>query len=130
MEKDTRTSCKVLIRNPEDKIFLVKITGMDLWDIPGGHSHPDEDFSEAAQREVKEETNLQLNDLTKIGEYDTNVHYADKHIFFTCDNYVGDISLQMNEVDDFRWVNPDEISQMKLSGEVPRAIGFYKKMRQ
>ena len=130
MEKDTKTSCKVLIKNPEDKFFLVKITGMDMWDIPGGHAHPEEDFSDAAKREVKEETNLDINNLTKIGEYDTNIHYADKHIFFTCDNYVGDISLQMDEVNEFIWVNPDEISQMKVSGEVPRAIAFYKKMRQ
>jgi 8-oxo-dGTP diphosphatase len=102
----------------------VKITGMDMWDIPGGHSHSDEDFSSAAVREVKEETNLDIDDLQKIGEFDTKAHYADRHIFFTTNNYVGDISLQMNEVDEFKWVNPDEINNMKVSGEVKRAIEF------
>ena len=127
MEKDTKISCKVLIKNPEGKIFVVRITGVDMWDIPGGHSHPGEDFADAAKREVKEETNLDIDNLQKIGEFDTKVHYADRHIFFTTSNYSGDISLQMNEVDEFKWVNPDEISNMKVSGEIPRALSFDRK---
>ena len=127
MEKDTKVSCKVLIKNNEGKIFIVKMTGFNMWDIPGGHAHFGEDFVDAAKREVKEETNLEIKNLKKIGQFDTRAHYADKHIFFTTNDYSGDISLQMNEVDEFKWVNPDEISKMKVSGEIPRALSFDRK---
>jgi|7_EtaG_2_1085326.scaffolds.fasta_scaffold03793_7 8-oxo-dGTP pyrophosphatase MutT (NUDIX family) len=129
-EKDTKISCKVLIQDPEGKVFLVRMTGFDMWDIPGGHAHSDEDFADAGTREVKEETNLDILNLTKIGEYDTNKHYADKHIFFLSKDYSGDIKLQMKEVDEFVWVNPDELGDRKVSPEVTRAIEFSKVMEE
>jgi mutator protein MutT len=122
-EKDTKTSCKVLIMDDEGKVFIVRMANFgDMWDVPGGHAHHDESHKQAAVREVKEETNLDIHELTKLGEYDTMAHYADKHIFFLCRKWSGDVRLQMKEVDKAEWVDPRNMDDRKLSPEIKRSF--------
>ena len=74
-----RISLKALIRNEKGKILVVKETGRDWWDLPGGGMDHSEDIKTALARELKEEVNLtgdftyriiDVKDPGYIGEYD------------------------------------------------------------
>jgi len=53
-----RISLKGFIRNEKGEILVVKETGRDWWDLPGGGMDHSEDIKTALARELKEEVNL------------------------------------------------------------------------
>lgn len=53
-----RVSLKCLIRNHDHKVLVVKETGRDWWDLPGGGMDHGENLHSAIAREMKEEVNL------------------------------------------------------------------------
>ncbi|MGB8002087.1 MAG: NUDIX domain-containing protein [Anaerobacillus sp.] len=59
----------IIIFNEEDHVLLQKRTDVGLWGIPSGHVEIGETVSEAAVREVKEETNLDITIKKLIGVY-------------------------------------------------------------
>lgn len=54
-----RVSIKCLIRNHVGEILVVKETGRDWWDLPGGGMDHHEGIKSAIAREMKEEVNLE-----------------------------------------------------------------------
>lgn len=54
-----RVSIKGLIRNKSGEVLVVKETGRDWWDLPGGGMDHGEDLRAAIAREMKEEANLE-----------------------------------------------------------------------
>ena len=74
-----RISLKAFIRNEKGEILVVKETGRDWWDLPGGGMDHGEDIKTALARELKEEVNLtgdftyriiDVKDPGYIGEHD------------------------------------------------------------
>ncbi|MDQ0215823.1 ADP-ribose pyrophosphatase YjhB (NUDIX family) [Oikeobacillus pervagus] len=59
----------VIILNEENQVLLQKRADVGLWGIPSGHIEIGETVSEAAVREVKEETNLDIKIKKLIGVY-------------------------------------------------------------
>ncbi|NYF26139.1 NUDIX domain-containing protein [Sporosarcina sp. JAI121] len=59
----------VIILNEEKQVLLQKRSDVGLWGIPSGHIEIGETVSEAAIREVKEETNLDIRIKKLIGVY-------------------------------------------------------------
>ena len=57
----TTTSYGVLILNEHGQLFLAHATGQKHWDIPKGGAEQGESAREAALREVREETGLDLS---------------------------------------------------------------------
>jgi len=53
-----RLSLKALIVNENDKVLVVKESGRDWWDLPGGGMDHDETIEQALARELAEEVNL------------------------------------------------------------------------
>jgi 8-oxo-dGTP pyrophosphatase MutT (NUDIX family) len=53
-----RISIKGLIRNQNGEVLVVKETGRDRWDLPGGGMDHNESIKLAIARELKEEVNL------------------------------------------------------------------------
>lgn len=77
--KPAYTADNLIILIPDElkvneKILLIKRLNdpfKDCWALPGGYVNPDETSSEAARREAKEETNVDLPGLPKlIGIFD------------------------------------------------------------
>ncbi|MGD9909302.1 MAG: NUDIX domain-containing protein [Candidatus Izemoplasmatales bacterium] len=58
-------ACSVVITNEADEVLLQHRTDNGLWGLPGGLMELDETIEECAIREVKEETNLDI-ELTKF----------------------------------------------------------------
>jgi 8-oxo-dGTP diphosphatase len=53
-----RISLKCLIRNERGEVLVVKESGRDWWDLPGGGMDHGEDLKTAIAREMKEEVSL------------------------------------------------------------------------
>ncbi|WP_144478942.1 NUDIX domain-containing protein [Cytobacillus oceanisediminis] len=66
---DLKAGVAVIIMNEEKQVLLQKRSDVGLWGIPSGHIEIGETVSEAAIREVKEETNLDIRIKKLIGVY-------------------------------------------------------------
>ncbi|MBP1933193.1 NUDIX domain-containing protein [Ammoniphilus resinae] len=66
---DIKAGVAVIILNKKNEVLLQKRSDVGLWGIPSGHIEIGETVSEAAIREVKEETNLDINIKKLIGVY-------------------------------------------------------------
>lgn len=115
MEKIPRVTIGAIVFNDKGDILLLK---SHKWHgkyiVPCGHVEFGETLVEAVKREVKEETNLDveevefliLNELINSKEY----YKEDKHfvaVNFTCKAKNKDIILN-HEAEDFIWVKPKD----------------------
>lgn len=78
---------KVLLQNDKDEYLLIRRSGMmdseeePHWDIPGGRIEPDEKLHQALQREIREETSLEVSgDFTLLAAQDIMVPAKDLHV--------------------------------------------------
>jgi 8-oxo-dGTP diphosphatase len=110
---------KVLVEDNGKFLVLRKSEDYDWkagkWELPGGSLREFENIFEAARREVKEETGLEIQDLrrvvrTKIEEIDNEKPVVDCWILFT-KNFTGEIELS-EEHGESRWVKAEEFLEM------------------
>ncbi|WP_017470441.1 NUDIX domain-containing protein [Amphibacillus jilinensis] len=66
---ELKAGIAVIILNEENQVLLQKRADVGRWGIPSGHVEIGETVSEAAIREVKEETNLDIKIKKLIGVY-------------------------------------------------------------
>ncbi|MFB5663670.1 NUDIX domain-containing protein [Alteribacillus sp. HJP-4] len=66
---ELKAGVAVIILNEENQVLLQRRADVGLWGIPSGHIEIGETVSEAAIREVKEETNLDIRIKKLIGIY-------------------------------------------------------------
>lgn len=106
----TEKSCGcIIIEN--DKVLLVQ-ESEGHWGLPKGHVEGNETEIETAKREVKEETNLdvEITDSSKRFELNYIVEPdIDKTVcFFPAKVISGEIKRQESEINEIRWVPVDE----------------------
>ena len=104
-----------VIINKKDEILVGKkaltssrIPGM--WHVPGGHVNEGESLESAVKREMKEETNLDVNIINKIGELliDNGTILVS---WFLC----GPLHYDLKSGDDLidvKWVKKEEINEI------------------
>jgi ADP-ribose pyrophosphatase YjhB (NUDIX family) len=56
----------VVVLDTDDRVLLLQRADTGGWGLPGGFMEPGESLEETARREVKEETGLDLGDLTLV----------------------------------------------------------------
>ncbi|WP_018922680.1 NUDIX domain-containing protein [Salsuginibacillus kocurii] len=66
---EVKAAVAVVILNEENHVLLQKRADVGRWGLPSGHIEPGETVSEAAVREVKEETNVDITIHKLIGVY-------------------------------------------------------------
>ncbi len=103
---------RILIFNPRSEMLLTK---SHKWNgkyvIPGGHIELGESAVEAAHREIREETNLEIRDLEILNWqefiYDEQFWKPRHFIFlsFTAKLDKGEVVLN-DEAEEFIWVDP------------------------
>jgi len=117
----------ILCYNVEDGTFLViKRSKKDrfkagYWDLPGGVADPeDASFEAAGVRELSEETSLIAPAESLVYIKKIRLKGADKYVFATTE-FSGNIEFAPNpktgltEHEEYRWLTPQEISELKLS---------------
>lgn len=117
---------KTLVRNERDEVLVLRRFSGDIhragqWDLPGGTAEPNEQALTTALREAKEETGLQLSQLSPVSTlqqtYGTKV--VTKQVFTTT-HYSGEVTLSW-EHDAYQWVTLDELQQLPLSDSYKKA---------
>ena len=99
----------------QDKIFITRRSYgefADMWEFPGGKIELGESREEALIREVKEELELDINNL----EYLTTVEYDYPNFHLTMHCFICEIcggELVLNAHNDAKWVSLEELSTQK-----------------
>ena len=86
------------------------------WGLPGGKAEADETPIEAAIRETKEETSLNVQNLTRLKDFSNK--WVD--LFYTAD-YDGDVQIDF-EHDDYEWVSRADVEQYDTT---PRIVEIF-----
>lgn len=108
-----RLSIKALILNDDGEVLVVKETGRDWWDLPGGGMDHKESIKDAIARELKEEVNLS-------GDFTYEVISVDEPAFLDHANlwqvrlvfFVKPAVMQFSpgeDGDDLRFIKPDTL---------------------
>ena len=107
-----------VIIHKNGKILLQKRRDSELWADHGGCVEIGETLEEAAKRELFEETGLTANSLEFFNIYSgKEMLYTypngDKVYliisFWICEDFSGDIKIDLNEVVELKWFNIDEM---------------------
>ena len=97
----------LILKRPDLPIWAAR-----KWALPGGKVEKGETPLEAAIRETKEETNLDVWDLTHIPEYSKS-----DVDFYVVGGYNGNVQIDQ-EHEDWRWVSREEITDYDLAPNV------------
>jgi len=122
-EMDKHEVSKVMIIRDDEVLLLLREKNshwMPLhWDFPGGHLKDDETWEEGAIREVKEETDLDVSNLTEVF-----VENQAKRIkFFKTTNFSGDIILDTAENEEYMWLKKEDLPNYdKLTPNVSKLV--------
>jgi 8-oxo-dGTP pyrophosphatase MutT (NUDIX family) len=115
-----------------DKVLLVHHVKLDLWLPVGGHIDENETFDQALKREIKEETNLDVELLEYSGlkphnhvkqvlalPFDINVHSVGDH-YHCCAFYLckalnpEELKTNERELKGVGWFSKEELDKVKL----------------
>ncbi|MSU76416.1 NUDIX hydrolase [Patescibacteria group bacterium] len=122
---------KVLLVNPAGKILLLKrsekVSRPHGWDFPGGGVDVGENPSDAALREIKEETTLDASMLQILSTYLIKTGSKDALIIgYAAKVKHDEVKLVDWEHEDFRWVTLDELKEVKLPKEHVAIVEAYR----
>lgn len=114
-----KAAVAVIILNEENQVLLQKRLDVRLWGIPSGHIEVGETVSEAAIREVKEETNLDIKIKKLIGVYSDPTSQVFEypngqvvHFITTCflaEIIGGELKCNSNESLDIKFFSEDNL---------------------
>lgn len=102
-------SCGCIIIE-DGKVLLVKQT-QGHWGFPKGHVEENETEVETAIREVKEETNIDVEveeNKRYTMEYITNKGKSKEVVYFIAKQIGGEIKKQESEINEIKWINFNE----------------------
>ena len=103
-------SCGAIIYNNNNEVLVVKHTA-GHWDFPKGHMEIAENEYQTAIREVKEETNIDI-DIYKENRY--TINYSPKEnvdktvVFFLARSKTNDLKKQECEIASIGWFKYDD----------------------
>jgi phosphoglycolate phosphatase len=111
-----------LIFNDDDRVLMIRTQKWsNLWGIPGGKIKFGEPSLRALEREIKEETNLDIGEIVFVMAQDC-IHSAEfyRRAHFVLLNYTcrarGPVEVRLNEeAQEFRWVTAGQALEMPLN---------------
>jgi putative (di)nucleoside polyphosphate hydrolase len=121
-----RLSCGILVLTEQQELLLCHVTGQDHWDLPKGGAHEGESPLQAALREAREETGLDLaaEALRELGRFDYRPK-KDLHLFATlmprfdvaslrCESQFSQYGtgLRLPEMDGYDWVRFERVAEL------------------
>jgi ADP-ribose pyrophosphatase YjhB (NUDIX family) len=108
----------------EDKILLVKREDFHVWCLPGGEVEEGESLTQAAMREAREETGLEVRLTRLVGIYSRSGWLGEMlHVpVFAAEVIGGELKVQESEVLEARFFGRDELPGHMLMGHIQRAL--------
>ena len=117
---DTEISAKGFFLK-DGRILLVKPTGSEnKYDIPGGKIKFGESKEQGLYRECFEEVGLKIKKAKFIGEDKER-----KKVYFMITDWHGEILLQLEEIEKYRWVPIGEVKNYSLTRTAYNGLVHY-----
>lgn len=108
----------IAIINNQNRILLLQASDLTRisgkWSFPGGHIDYGESIEESLKREVKEETNIDIEVLSPIKTDVINKTYT---IIFAAKYISGEVNLS-KEHSNYRWVKIKEMKNLNLISDI------------
>lgn len=128
------TYADVLVKDLNRNILLVQRSLSDKfkpgkWWIPGGHVEKNETPTQAAIRELKEETGVKAS-IVKFLEKKSLPNDGVSHRFLVAVGSSQNVKLQKEELHDFAWVSIDNAKDYQLVGEYSDLQSLYEKSKK
>ena len=127
-----------IIIQKDSRILLVKRKKepfKDLFALPGGFVNEGEQVEDAAKREAKEETSLDIELVDILGVYSEPNRDPRGHIMSTV--FVGKIppnnkveALAQDDAAKIEWINLEEVDNTQFAFDHQKIISDYKKWKQ
>src|SRR5829696_3991640 len=127
-------SANVVVTNDAGEILLIRRTDNDNWALPGGAMDLGESMTQAAVREVKEETGIDCEITGLVGIYTDPKHV----ILYTSNNEVrqefsivltacrtGGEPASSSESTEVLWVDASEVAILPMDRSMKRRIARY-----
>jgi len=118
----------------DGKVLLVRRSrspGKGFYSFPGGRVEFGESLHTALHREVDEETGLRIEILDLAGWREVlpgaggGGHYL---IMSFAARWTARDPVLNDEHDDFRWIDPDELGDLKMTGGLPEVIAAARRL--
>jgi 8-oxo-dGTP pyrophosphatase MutT (NUDIX family) len=101
------------------EVFLIQHKGSRYWGFPKGHGEAGENAEQAARRELKEETNLEIVRLLRVEPlieqyvFTKERRRVSKKVTYFIAEVDGTVRLQAAEINDGKWIPfPEAIHQV------------------
>lgn len=98
--------------------------GKGFWSLPGGKTENGELANAAAMRELHEETGLEAELNTHVGDFAVDTNEATYLISCFTGNYAGGNVVAGTDADDVAWVNLDNLTHYRLTPQVLEAMAL------
>lgn len=114
------TGARAILRDQEGRILLIRRRHSNYWGMPAGSQELGESILDCVQREVKEETGLDVISATPIAIYSDPrfsivTSYGDPYQFlvvqFLVDEWTGSLATETDETVDARFFSLDELPE-------------------
>jgi 8-oxo-dGTP diphosphatase len=105
--------------------------GKGFFSLPGGRVEYGEPLAQAVLREVQEETSLaiEIAGLSGWREVVPNAGHAGHYVILSfAARWIGGEPVLNEELDDFRWVDPDRLSQFRVTEGLPAIVASARRL--
>lgn len=116
-----------IIKNENSEILIVKRhpksrTDPEMWELPGGKVEKGEHFADALVREIKEETNLDVNvgDFAEAIQNDYS-HKRTVQLMMYLENIRGEVKIS-EEHTDWMWASLEKIKDLEISTSLKKCL--------
>ena len=120
-----------VVQNESDDILMIYKN--NIWDLPKGKVEIDEDPRHTAVRELKEETNVEVKDVSTLSFSTYHIYFLLSEMylketkwFLMSPSFKNKLLPQMEEgIEKVTWVNFSKIPQIKIYNSIKEVLHFF-----